>query len=128
MTGWLRGSLDDLERHIMRNEVLASEHLDKLENRKAAADVVSRATYINCPPEIILERLMGKYNYGDGRSEQDPNYMMFSQRHCNFPSRTFGYWWLSQFRRWGMVKGAPDYKQIASRVAPRRHCAIGRPV
>ena len=28
MTGWLRGSLDDLERHIMRNEVLASEHLD----------------------------------------------------------------------------------------------------
>src|SRR5262249_58668833 len=49
---------------------LASEHLDKLENRKAAADIVSRPTYINCPPEIILERLLGRYNYGDGRSEQ----------------------------------------------------------
>src|SRR6266581_1553045 len=30
---------------------LSSEHLDKLENRKAAADIVSRPTYINCPPE-----------------------------------------------------------------------------
>src|SRR5207237_5014424 len=46
---------------------LSSEYLDKLENRRSAAEVVSRATYINCPPEIILERLMGKYNYGDGR-------------------------------------------------------------
>src|SRR5262249_4278918 len=54
---------------------LASEHLDKLDNRRSAAEVISRPTYINCPPEIILERLLGKYNYGDGRSEQDPDYM-----------------------------------------------------
>src|SRR4249919_969700 len=59
---------------------LASEHLDKMENRAAAAEVISRPAYINCPPEIILERLMGKYNYGDGRVEQDPNYMIYSQR------------------------------------------------
>ena len=26
-----------------------------------------RPTYINCPPAIILERLLGKYEYGDGR-------------------------------------------------------------
>src|SRR4051812_30542967 len=91
---------------------LASEHLDKMENRPAAADVVSRPTYINCPPEIILERLMGKYNYGDGRSEQDPNYMIFSERDCNYPQAAFGTWWLTQFRRWGMVKSAPDYKGI----------------
>ena len=36
-------------------------------------------TYINCPPAIILERLLGKYDYGDGRVEQDPNYMIFSR-------------------------------------------------
>jgi len=42
--------------------------------------------------------------------------MIFNQRGCNFPSRTYGYWWLSQFRRWGMVKGTPDYKQIAEKV------------
>jgi nitrate/nitrite transport system substrate-binding protein len=95
---------------------LASEHLDKMENRAAAAEVISRPAYINCPPEIILERLMGKYNYGDGRVEQDPNYMIYSQRECNYPQPVYGTWWLTQFRRWGMVKGAPDYKGLVKKV------------
>jgi nitrate/nitrite transport system substrate-binding protein len=95
---------------------LSSQYIDKMENRKHVADVVSQPTYINCPPETILGRMMGKYDYGDGRSEQDPNYMIFSDRECNFPQKTFGLWWLSQFRRWGMVKSAPDYNGITSRV------------
>ncbi len=95
---------------------LASEHLDKMENRPSAAEVISRPTYINCPKEIILDRLQGRYDYGTGVKEQDPNYMIFSQRGCNFPSRTFGAWWLSQFRRWGMVKSAPNYMQVIERV------------
>jgi nitrate/nitrite transport system substrate-binding protein len=95
---------------------LASVWADKLENRKRMADVVSQATYINCPPEIILGRLLGDYDYGDGRKEKDPNYMIFSQRDCNFPQKTFGLWWLSQFRRWGMVPAAPDYQGIVKRV------------
>src|SRR5437868_3316417 len=95
---------------------LASEYIDKMENRPKVAEVISRPTYINCPPEIILDRLQGKYDYGDGKKEQDPNYMIFNQRNCNFPSRTYGYWFMSQFRRWGMVKGAPDYKGVSERV------------
>jgi len=95
---------------------MSSEYIDKMENRPNVADVISRPTYINCPKEIILDRLQGKYDYGDGHKEQDPNYMIFNQRGCNFPSRTYGYWWLSQFRRWGMVKGTPDYKQISEKV------------
>jgi len=94
----------------------ASIYIDKMENRPKVAEVVSQPTYINCPKEIILERLLGKYDYGDGRKEQDPNYMIFSNRNCNVPMKTFGYWWLSQFRRWGMVKGAPDYKGIVDKV------------
>ena len=59
---------------------------------------------------------MGKYEYGDGRAEQDPFYMIFSSRACNYPQRIFGTWWLTQFRRWGMVKTAPDYAGIPKRV------------
>ena len=95
---------------------LASVHIDKMENRPAVSEVISRPTYINCPKEIILGRLQGKYDYGNGTSEQDPNYMIFSSRNCNVPLKTFGYWWLSQFRRWGMVKSAPDYKGIVDKV------------
>src|SRR5262245_48033653 len=101
---------------ILKALHLSSVYLDKLENRKQAANVVSQATYINCPPEIIFARLMGQYDYGDGRKEQDPYYMIFSQRDANYPLKTFGMWWLSQFRRWGMVKTAPDYQGIVKRV------------
>ena len=95
---------------------LASVYLDNLENRAKAAEIISRPTYINCPPEIILGRLLGKYEYGDGRKEQDPYYMIYSDRNCNYPQPAFATWWLTQFRRWGMVKGAPDYAGIARRV------------
>lgn len=95
---------------------LASEHLDKMENRRAAAEIIARPTYINCPTDIILERLLGKYNFGDGRTLQDPNYMIFSDRQCNVPQPIFATWFLTQFRRWGMVKTAPDYAGLSKKV------------
>ena len=101
---------------ILKALHLSSQYIDKMENRPNVAKIVSQATYINCPPEIILARLQGKYDYGDGRVEQDPNYMIFSDRDCNYPLKSHGYWWLSQFRRWGMVKGAPDYAGITRKV------------
>jgi len=87
-----------------------------MENRPKFAEVIARPAYINCPPAIILERLMGKYEYGDGRVEQDPNYMIFSNRACNYPHQIYAKWWLTQFRRWGMTKGAPDYSGVAKKV------------
>jgi nitrate/nitrite transport system substrate-binding protein len=101
---------------VLKALQLSSAYIDRMENRPKVVEVISRPSYINCPPEVILGRLQGKYEYGDGKVEQDPNYMIFNQRNCNFPSRTFGYWWLTQFRRWGMVKGAPNYKAVAERV------------
>src|SRR5947207_3001789 len=62
---------------ILKALHLSSQYLDKIENRPSAAEVISRPTYINCPPELILGRLLGKYDYGDGRKEQDPNYMIY---------------------------------------------------
>jgi nitrate/nitrite transport system substrate-binding protein len=102
---------------ILKALQLSSQYLDKMENRASAAKIVSQATYINCPPEIILARLQGKYDYGDGRPvEQDPYYMIFNDRDCNYPLKSYGYWWLSQFRRWGMVKETPDYAGISKKV------------
>ena len=94
----------------------ASVWCDQMENRPEMASIVSRATYINCPPEVILGRLQGKYDYGDGRTTQDDKYMTFHDRNCNYPQPKYGKWWLSQFRRWGMVDSAPDYDGIAKQV------------
>ncbi|HXU84068.1 MAG TPA: CmpA/NrtA family ABC transporter substrate-binding protein, partial [Polyangia bacterium] len=94
----------------------ASVWLDDLKNRPEQAEIVSRATYINCPKEVILGRMLGDYDFGDGRKKKDPNYMIFSARNCNYPQPKFATWWLTQFRRWGMVPGTPDYKGVAKQV------------
>jgi nitrate/nitrite transport system substrate-binding protein len=94
----------------------ASVWLDQAGNRSEQARLVSQATYINCPPEVILGRLQGRYDFGDGRTKQDPNHMIFSQRNCNYPQPKYAAWWLTQFRRWGMVTGAPDYAGVARQV------------
>jgi len=94
----------------------ASAWLDIMENRPEQAKIVSAATYINCPPEVILPRLQGKYDMGDGRKFRDPNYMIFNSRNCNYPQPKYAKWWLTQFRRWGFVSGAPDYEAVAAQV------------
>lgn len=94
----------------------ASVWLDDLKNRPEQSALVSRPTYINCSPDLILGRLLGNYDYGDGRAKKDDHYMIFSSRRCNVPEAKYAKWWLSQFRRWGMVTGAPDYEGISKRV------------
>jgi nitrate/nitrite transport system substrate-binding protein len=94
----------------------ASVWLDVMENREEAAGIVSAPTYINCPPEVILPRFMGKYDMGDGRKFRDPHAMIFSDRNCNFPQPKFATWWLTQLRRWGFTEGAPDYAGVPGQV------------
>ena len=72
----------------------ASVWLDQLDNRPEQCEIVSRPTYINC----------------------DNHFMIFSQRNCNYPQPKYGKWWLSQFRRWGMVSGPPDYDGVVKQV------------
>jgi nitrate/nitrite transport system substrate-binding protein len=95
----------------------ASVWLDDLGNRPEQCDIVSKPSYVNCPKEVILGRLLGDYDLGDGRKYKDPFPMIFSQRNCNYPQPKYVAWWLSQLRRWGMVTGAPDYAGIAAKVA-----------
>ena len=94
----------------------ASVWLDDMNNRTEQCQIVSKPTYINCPSDIILGRMKGQYDFGDGRTKQDPNYMIFSQRNCNYPQPKYAVWWLTQFRRWGMVEGTPDYEGVAKQV------------
>ncbi len=94
----------------------ASVWLDDMNNRPEQCDLVSKPTYINCDAKTILGRLQGHYDYGDGRTKEDPNYMIFSQRNCNYPQLKYAKWVLAQYRRWGLVTGAPDYEGIAKKV------------
>jgi nitrate/nitrite transport system substrate-binding protein len=94
----------------------ASVWLDDLNNRPEQCEIVSKATYINCDAKTILGRLQGHYDYGDGRKKEDEFYMHFSKRNCNYPQAKYCKWFLTQYRRWGMVSGTPDYEGISKQV------------
>ena len=94
----------------------ASVWLDDMNNRPEQCDIVSKATYINCDAKTILGRLQGHYDYGDGRKKEDEFYMHFSKRNCNYPQPKYCKWFLTQYRRWGMVSQAPDYEGISKQV------------
>ena len=104
---------------ILKGLQEASVWLDDLKNRPEQAEIVSKATYINCTKELILGRLQGHYDFGDGRKKDDPNYMIFSNRNCNDPQPKYATFWLTQLRRWGMLPGVPDYKAISEQVMRR---------
>ncbi len=94
----------------------ASVWLDDYANRPEQCALVSKATYINCDQKIILGRLLGDLDYGDGRKRRDETPMHFGKRNCNYPQAKYAAWFLSQYRRWGLVTGTPDYAGIAKRV------------
>ncbi len=94
----------------------ASVWLDDLKNRPEQCEIVSGANYINCPADIILGRMLGKYDYGDGRTTQDPNYMIFHERNCNYPQAKYATWFMTQYRRWGMLPEGVDYAAISQQV------------
>ena len=94
----------------------ASLWLDEPANRPELAAILSRTTYVNCGPEVLLPRLQGHYDYGDGRVSEHTHAMTFQARNTNRPQDKYAVWWLTQFRRWGMVTGAPDYAGVARKV------------
>ncbi len=94
----------------------ASVWLDDMANRPEACEIIARSNYINCPKDIILGRMLGQMDYGDGRVVEDTHPMHFSIRNTNYPQPKYGLWWLTQFRRWGMVEGPVDYQAIVARV------------
>ena len=61
--------------------------------------------------------MAGELDYGDGRKVTDTEHCMyFSRNNCNYPQAKYAKWFLSQYRRWGLVSGTPDYDGVAKQV------------
>jgi nitrate/nitrite transport system substrate-binding protein len=65
----------------------------------------------------IASRLQGRYEDGLGRQWRDPDPLRFhADGDANFPYLSDGMWFLTQHRRWGLLREEPDYHAVASRV------------
>jgi nitrate/nitrite transport system substrate-binding protein len=92
----------------------ASKFIDVMANRKKVAEIIADKSYVNCPVDVIDQRLAGNYDNGIGRQWKDADYMKFhNDGHVNFPYLSDGMWFLTQHRRWGLLKDDPDYAAVA---------------
>ena len=88
-----------------------------LSNRMKMAETVSATAYVNTSVDVINQRILGRYQNGLGKTWDDPNHMKFyNDGLATFPYLSDGMWFLTQHRRWGLLKQDPDYLAIARKV------------
>jgi nitrate/nitrite transport system substrate-binding protein len=86
-------------------------------NKNKMAEVIADKSYVNTSKDAIDQRIMGRYQNGLGKTWDDPNYMKFyNDGAVNFPYLSDGMWFLTQHRRWGLLKEDPDYLAVAQSV------------
>jgi nitrate/nitrite transport system substrate-binding protein len=95
----------------------ACKFIDATENRAKVAKLISGKSYVNAPEDVIGGRFVGEYDNGIGKKWKDPNYMKFyGDGAVNFPYLSDGMWFLTQHKRWGLLKSDPDYLGVATKV------------
>ncbi|MBI3772111.1 MAG: ABC transporter substrate-binding protein [Gammaproteobacteria bacterium] len=95
----------------------ASRYIDTMSNRSQVAKVISEKSYVNAPFDVIEDRMLGQYQNGLGKKWQDQNYMKFyNEGTVNFPYLSDGMWFLTQHKRWGLLKTDPDYLAVAKQI------------
>ena len=83
-------------------------------NRMRMAATIAGSAYVNVPVDVIRERILGRYQDGLGRQWQDTRPMrFFDDGQVNFPYLSDGMWFLTQFKRWGLLRAHPDYQATA---------------
>jgi nitrate/nitrite transport system substrate-binding protein len=95
----------------------ASKYIDTMANRAKVAGIIAAKSYVNTDANVIEGRMLGEYDNGIGKKWKDANYMKFyNDGKVNFPYLSDGMWFLTQHRRWGLLKEDPDYLAVARQV------------
>jgi len=95
----------------------ASKYIDTMSNRSETARIISGKAYVNTEFNVIEGRMLGQYDNGIGKTWQDANYMkFFNDGKVNFPYLSDGMCFLTQHKRWGLLKAHPDYLAVAKSV------------
>jgi nitrate/nitrite transport system substrate-binding protein len=78
---------------------------------------VADKAYVNTGVDAINQRILGRYQNGLGKTWDDPNHMkFFNDGAVNFPYLSDGMWFLTQHKRWGLLKDHPDYLGVAKQI------------
>ena len=88
-----------------------------LANKNKMAETVADKSYVNTSVDAINQRILGRYQNGLGKTWDDPNHMKFYDGGAaTFPYLSDGMWFITQHKRWGLLKEHPDYLKVATEV------------
>ncbi|MCY1288043.1 Nitrate transport protein NrtA [compost metagenome] len=88
-----------------------------LENRHSTAQLISGGDYVGVSLSSIEPRFLGHYQDGLGNTWVDPHPLRFcADGAVNMPYLSDGMWFMTQFRRWGLLRSDPDYLAVARQV------------
>ena len=92
-----------------------------LANKNRMAETIAGKAYVNTSVDAINQRILGRYQNGMSgsfaKTWDDPNHMkFFNDGAVNFPYLSDGMWFLTQHKRWGLLKEHPDYLAVARQI------------
>ena len=93
----------------------AAKWLDaKDENRELMAEVMSSRKYISAAKSTIIDRLIGNYDNGNGKKWKEKNRISYyDDGFASYPHQSDVIWFLTQYKRWGMLNGKVNYEEIS---------------
>ena len=105
-------------RAVMMAILEAGRWIDaSLQNKNRMAETIADKAYVNTSVDVINQRILGRYQNGLGKTWDDPNYMkFFNDGVVNFPYLSDGMWFLTQHKRWGLLKEHPNYLAMAQQI------------
>ena len=81
------------------------------------AETIADKSYVNTSVDAINQRILGRHQNGLGKTWDDPNYLkFFNDGAVTFPYLNDGMWFLTQHKRWGLLKDHPDYLGVAKQI------------
>jgi nitrate/nitrite transport system substrate-binding protein len=87
------------------------------QNKRKMAETIAQRAYVNTGVDAIDQRILGRYQNGLGKTWDDPHHMkFFGDGAVTYPYLSDGMWFLTQHKRWGLMKTHPDYLAIAKKV------------
>jgi nitrate/nitrite transport system substrate-binding protein len=105
-------------RAVMMAVLEASRWIDAdLKNKNQMAETIAEKAFVNTSVDAINQRILGRYQNGLGKTWDDPNHMkFFNDGAVNYPYLSDGMWFLTQHKRWGLLKDHPDYLAVARQI------------
>ena len=117
-TGEFAQKYPNAARAVIMAVLEASRWIDAgLQNKSRMAETIAEKSWVNTSVDAINQRILGRYQNGLGKTWDDTNHMkFFNDGAVNFPYLSDGMWFLTQHKRWGLLKDHPDYLAVAKQV------------